>query len=277
MKRSPCSARLAALFLLVIPILLIGTSSRSLAQPQSPLDLRNGQVPVVFGAADIPDFTAYPVAAAGLKAKNEGSPNREKQIKITGFTAAHKLVLGGVDFPIQDVHFHTHSEHCRHGQPYAMEMHIVHKSQAGVNLAVGIWLTLHPNNVDNPILKPLFDNLPANAQAPDYPMPDFNLAGLLPPIGQRKMWQYDGSLTTPHEFSNVNVRWIVMDTPITISLDQLNKFRALWPEAGNFRKVQELTGAHNLRTDVPEPGTLAGVVLIGLFAMRRTRRHGASA
>ncbi len=261
MKSSPCRTRAAALFLLVAPIFLIGTSNPAFAAPQSPINLPTTLAPEPM--LD-PILFVYPDARAGLVAKNEGPGNREKSIKIEQWDPADRLYVGGFQYRLTEMHFHTHSEHFRNEQPYAMEIHLVHKRVVtpppqgppppDVNLAVGLWVQF---GAENEPLKQLFENLPTTLNG-TYAMPAFNLKGLLPPEHMRRTWRYHGSLTTPHAGSSTDVYWIVMDTPITMSPAQVQRFRDIWPETGNFRMIQPTTPAHLLRTDVPEPGTLGG-------------------
>ena len=88
----------------------------------------------------------------------------------------------------------------------------------------------------NPVLAPIFDDLPAMA-GETRPVAGVRIDDLLP--DDVSSYRYMGSLTTP-PFTE-GVRWIVLAHPITLSKHQIHAFQELFEE-GNSREVQPLNG-----------------------------------
>jgi carbonic anhydrase len=252
----------------VTTLLVLGVAQAH-AQPQSPIDLVDGLPITVF--SDALDFSGYPNnIPAGLVVENEGSPNKEKSVKVyfDPIPGTVKMKVGATDYGLLNLHFHKRSEHLRNGREYKMELHLVHKSAAGVNLAVGMWIKAGD---ENQALKEIFENIPPSASGL-MTQEVFNLSALLPPADKRQTFRYDGSLTTPHDNSTTHVKWIMFNEPISMSQAQIDAFGSFWPE-GNFREVKNM-GQYNLQTDVPEPS--AAIVLAiaaSVVAFRRWRTH----
>lgn len=272
--------RVLRLFLLLTGLLVTGITSAQGA-PQSPINLPL-TIPI-DPLLPVPVFN-YPVEPlpVGVKVKNEGSPHRQTALKADLATSTAKVTLGAVDYILQNVHFHKRSEHYLNGNHFPMEMHLVHTSAAGANLAVGRWITV--GGADNPTLQEMFANLPASG-ATRALTTVFNLHALKPTIESSSRFHYDGSLTSPDPpfnpnpndpplafTSTVDVKWIMYTEPLQMSLGQMNAFGALWNNDGNWRDLQPRTDLHNVRTNVPEPGTVWLLAVAGLVAGRSRRR-----
>jgi carbonic anhydrase len=152
-------------------------------------------------------------------------------------------------YHLKEFHFHAPSEH-HLGVAHAFELHLVHKNpQPAVctvphmedgAVAVGILFTVGAANV---ALGHILDGtLPA---APEHGHPPTEQAfandveidlvtGLLDSI--TSFITYPGSLTTPP--CTQVVRWLVSTTPLTLSQDQLDKFKNVLPEHHNARPMQ---------------------------------------
>ncbi len=129
-------------------------------------------------------------------------------------------------------HFHTPSEHLIKGRSFPMEMHIVHKSEDGELLVVGIMMK---EGKPNELLEELWKVLPLKDGKEKFREDvKINATDLFP--SNKDYYTYTGSLTTPPYTEGV--RWIVMKTPTEISKEQVNKFRSLFGE--NARDVQPL-------------------------------------
>ncbi len=103
-------------------------------------------------------------------------------------------LVDGARFDLVEFHFHHPSEHAWRGKHYAMELHLVHRTAAGLLGVVGVFLE-ERRRPDNPQLEVLWQNLPTTKGVRTYPPVPFDAASLLPP--DRHGTRYIGSLTTP--------------------------------------------------------------------------------
>jgi carbonic anhydrase len=139
------------------------------------------------------------------------------------------LMLGGVDYELDQFHFHTPSEHRFAGRGFDMEMHLVHKSAAGDTAVVGVFLQRAPTSGP---LATVFENLP-DVDAPlntRTTLPQFDLRMFLPK--SKTNYRYLGSLTTPP--CTEGVHWIVLDDTMTVSDEDMAQFARRIPFNGRF-------------------------------------------
>ncbi|XP_015438049.1 PREDICTED: carbonic anhydrase 2-like [Dufourea novaeangliae] len=162
------------------------------------------------------------------------------------------------EYEVDHLHFHwgaknnRGSEHILNGVRYPMEMHIVHRNKAYLNLSdalnyedglvvLGIFFQLQEedNRFLYPILNDIIDVQWLN-KGTKLNIP-ITLASLLP-HNTDIFYTYKGSLTTPP--CNEVVTWIIFSAPVPISLVQLNKFRSLFNGddvlTDNYRKLQDI-------------------------------------
>ena len=115
-----------------------------------------------------------------------------------------------------------------------MEMHLVHKSEDGRLVVIGV--LIKAGNI-NTAFVPLWHYLPStpgkSKQIKDVTL---NVLDLLP--SAKHTYRYTGSLTTPP--CSEDVKWFVMTTPIEMSHSQIAAFKAIL--YGNNRPVQPLNG-----------------------------------
>lgn len=148
------------------------------------------------------------------------------------------LELAGKKWFFQEFHFHTPSEHLLDSKTYPLEMHIVHKSEKGELLVLGVFMdsgALHDE------LENIWKVLPREKDARAI-VQSFNLETLLP--GDSNTYRYSGSLTTPP--CSEDVRWIVYKNVLEVSRESIELFSSifsgeLFPH-GNTRPVQALNG-----------------------------------
>ncbi|MBE9003566.1 carbonic anhydrase [Fortiea sp. LEGE XX443] len=133
-------------------------------------------------------------------------------------------------YQLLQFHFHHPSEHHINGKEYDMELHFVHRNQAGNLAVIGVFLK---SGEFNPNLQTIWDAIP-QTQGEQTQVKDtiINAASLLP--AERRFLTYSGSLTTPP--CSENVTWYVMETPIEASTEQIAKFAQLFPH--NNRPIQ---------------------------------------
>jgi carbonic anhydrase len=128
------------------------------------------------------------------------------------------------------MHFHLPGEHTVDGKHFAMEGHLVHKSEAGGLAVLGV---LFESGKENPVLKELFDKL-AKGEANNLGelTEPVNLAALL----TTGVYRYEGSLTTPP--CTEGVVWSIYAETVELSDAQINTFASRY--TGNNRPVQPL-------------------------------------
>lgn len=195
---------------------------------QSPIDLAAAAPSVVPGMS-----ASYRPAALRI-AHHE----HEADVENTGHTIqvdypeADSLTVGGESFPLLQYHFHSPSEHTLGGRQFPMEMHLVHRSAEGRLAVIGVFIE---EGEPNAAFEPVWGHLPAQ-QGSEVHLEHVrvDVDALLP--ANRATWRYDGSLTTPP--CSEGVRWFVMQTPVRLSAEQIQRFRAII--RGNSRPVQPL-------------------------------------
>ena len=113
------------------------------------------------------------------------------------------------------LHFHEPAEHHIDGVIYPMEIHFVHQDLKGNLAVVALFVK---EGLDNAFLSLIWDDVPEHANEHHEEAADLLL----------------GSLTTPP--CTEGVEWYILDTPITMSISQIDRFRSLYH--GNNRPVQ---------------------------------------
>ncbi len=131
------------------------------------------------------------------------------------------IKLDGQTFNLVQFHFHDPSEHTIEQKPFDMELHLVHRNEAGVLAVIGVLLKQGQHNA---ALQPIWDAFPTrNEPEKIVNTVKVNAEELLPL--DRKVYRYFGSLTTPPCSQGVN--WIVMQQPVELSQDQIQRFADL--------------------------------------------------
>jgi carbonic anhydrase len=192
---------------------------------QSPVNIST------FAKGDLPDI-AFSYQDIPLSLSNTG-----RMLKVA-VPAGSKAGIGGHDYALEHISFHTPSEHYMDGSPYPMEVHFVHKDAKG---AVDVIAVMMKIGAANETIEKLWSHIPA-APGQDIPVQSpaegmtFSPYDLLP--AGPEYYSYQGSLTTPP--CTEGVSWQVMQQPIEISEAQLTKFQQLF--AHNARPLQGLNG-----------------------------------
>ena len=146
--------------------------------------------------------------------------------------AGSSIGYNGRDYELLQFHFHRPSEHTVDGEPAPMELHLVHRASDGDLAVVGVLLTA--GDATNDAFAPIFDHLPAEAEAVETTDLTLAVADLLPET--TTFTTYSGSLTTPP--CSEGVRWLVLNTPVALGEAQIEAFGALFEL--NARPVQPL-------------------------------------
>lgn len=151
------------------------------------------------------------------------------------------VTIDGERYALLQFHVHTPSEHFVNGKPHAMELHMVHTSKSGKTAVVAVFFDV---GTSSSVLSELFERLPSELTTPGMALAlrdPLDLGSLLPPspAGIR----YVGSLTTPP--CTEGVLWNIELTPQTISQEQLDALRSVYPhnsrplQSFNAREVSE--------------------------------------
>ena len=168
-------------------------------------------------------------------------PSIQPQVISNGYTIQVNVDPGNIlkvdnkTYELEQIHFHSQSEHTISGEHYPMEMHLVHKSKEG-HLAVIARMLIVGSKPDSTITQ-IWSYLPSpkkkfhEMEALGYTI---DLSALIPKT--MTYYNYEGSLTTPPCTQGVD--WNVFNTPLEISSEQLNIFRALY--SNNHRPIQPL-------------------------------------
>jgi carbonic anhydrase len=203
---------------------------------QSPIDIKSSTASL--GSLPSLGFT-YPVGTYDVT-------NNGHTVQAT-FVADHErsgMTIGATFYPLQQFHLHTPSEHAIDGHHAPVELHFVHRSDAG-NLAV-IGVMVEPGAA-NAELEKIWKLAPAD-EGKGGTAHGVDVASVMP--ASHANFRYAGSLTTPP--CSERVQWIVMQTPITMSDAQIQKLEAMFSghkfPNGNARPVQPL-GARTIEVD----------------------------
>ncbi len=156
------------------------------------------------------------------------------------YSQGSSIKLDGQTYNLVQFHFHDPSEHTIDQKPFDMELHLVHRSEAGGLAVIGV---LMKQGQHNAALQPIWDAFPErNEPEQVVKTVKVNAEQFLPL--ERKVYRYFGSLTTPPCSQGVN--WIVMQQPIEISQNQIQQFAKLI--SIDARPVQPLNNRFVLRS-----------------------------
>ena len=139
------------------------------------------------------------------------------------------VLYKGKSYHLKYIDFHSKSEHTMCNTYSMLEMQLVHESDSGEKLIVGI---LYDIGDENRFLASFFGNLPQSAQQTYRSDDIMNVSIALPT--RRSMFHYTGSLTTPPTTEGVN--WFVFADVQSISENQLEQFTSL--HQNNYRPIQ---------------------------------------
>ena len=164
---------------------------------QSPID-----IPGAAPSADLPPLSfGYTAATARIEDADYG-------ILVTPETSL-ELSIGEDRYTLLQFHAHDPSEHTIDGDSYPLEIHFVHRNDAGELAVVGVMIE---EGESNPSYGPVVEGVETRGATATV-----EFAQLLPE--QLDYFTYDGSLTTPP--CSEGVRWIVLANPVEIGAEQL--------------------------------------------------------
>lgn len=135
-------------------------------------------------------------------------------------------------------HFHSPSEHTFDGKNYDLEMHIVHSNADGSALSViGVVFDQRAGGIaDNDFLATLISCKDCNSTTNKtmWTPTAADAEALLGRLDKTKLFNYEGSLTTPP--CTEIVEWNVINDPQPISTSQLQFFQRKWSGNQTYAK-----------------------------------------
>lgn len=140
------------------------------------------------------------------------------------------LVLNGVRYGLEQLHYHAPSEHTVGGRSFPVEFHFVHRADDG---AVAVVAVMAVSGAENPAWEPIVERLPTGGTAA---IDELDVGALLP--GDVATTRYEGSLTTPP--CSEGVHWNVLDAGIALSRGQIDALTSHY--VGNNRPPQPRNG-----------------------------------
>ena len=136
---------------------------------------------------------------------------------LVKFPDNYWLTVGKKPYFLTELHFREPGENAIDGKRPRMSVQFVHFSPEGVFLVVEVPIVA---GKENPVIKELWENIPAPGKEVKVEGVKINPADLLPV--DRSFYRYPGSLTTP--MCNEVVTWIVMKNPIELSEGQIAEY-----------------------------------------------------
>ena len=158
--------------------------------------------------------------------------NNGHTIQGNALTNDNTFIVENKEYKLAQFHFHTPSEHQLNGKNFDMELHFVNQNTNNQIAVLGLMIK---EGASNPYLEKAWNVIPPKEITEAVKLTEpIDLMGLLPK--DKKSFQYNGSLTTPP--CSESVKWIVLEEPIEMSKEQIDKFRNIFPD--NHRPIQSL-------------------------------------
>lgn len=189
---------------------------------QSPINLSSA-APM----AEVPDLTPHYLPLAGAVVNNGHT------LQFNPAQSGATLSIAHDAYAFAQFHFHAPAEHTLDRRAYPAELHFVHRNEAGQLAVVGVFIE---EGAENSALAALLAHAPRQSGDEFAEELSVNLTALLPP--DRAYFAYAGSLTTPP--CTEGVRWNVLRTPITASMEQIAALREAL--GSSSRHVQPVNG-----------------------------------
>lgn len=213
---------------------------------QSPIDIR---ISDITPGMDLPKielrYSQHATVQVEYKRKDMDDPrgcllrDKEETEEVEIEPGDGAAVVGGVSYQLLQFHFHTPSEHQVQGRHAPMEMHLVHRSDDGRLLVLGVLLLPGATGQADRVLADLPDECEDGTE-----LTDVDLRQLVP--HDLATVRYAGSLTTA-PFTE-GVQWF-LTAPQTLSSQGIRNFQKVFPE-DNARDVQPLND-RRLVADLP--------------------------
>jgi len=145
------------------------------------------------------------------------------------------LTIGSDVYKLKQFHFHTPSENNINDQSFPLEAHFVHATDDGKLAVVAV---MFEEGITNKILDKIWKTFPLKKEKEQtFSLSVDEVDSLMPT--NKDYYKFMGSLTTPP--CTERVKWHVLKTPLSLSVEQKTKFLNLFGHANN-RPIQETNG-----------------------------------
>jgi carbonic anhydrase len=198
-------------------------SACSKGKEQSPVDIRGAHLNKALQPIE------FHYISSSISLENNG------RTILARVAPGSYIVWGGVRYDLLRFEFHHPSEEVVNGKLTDMDVQLVHKSGDGKFAIIAVRMS-EERGSPNALLATLWPHLPTSAGTVVKVTDMVNPGGFLP--ADRGYWTYVGSLTTPP--CTEGVRWFVFENVISVSLDQLRAFTAIFKM--NSRPLQDPHG-----------------------------------
>ncbi|VAW65109.1 hypothetical protein MNBD_GAMMA11-2114 [hydrothermal vent metagenome] len=202
-----------------------GTCNADTSQRQSPIDIVNPVIDTQLTPLNLN------IADTSIDLLNNGH-TIEQVYEGTGSS----LFFNGVEYDLEQFHFHTFSEHVVAASRGDMELHGVFTDPvSGDHVVVSMMYDI--GSTSNSLLQDLINaGLPPKEGDTSTANTIINLGANLTNTGA--YYTYDGSLTTPG--CTENVTWVVLKDRAILTQQQRTAFRGIM--GNNFRPLQDVNG-----------------------------------
>lgn len=231
-----------------------------LGRAQSPIDIVSSKA---VGAAELPALKwtckGAPCAGDGVVRYDAATESKVREFYDGHFFTADnfgadgppKVTVDGAEYSLDEVHFHTPSEHTLGGKYFDLEMQLMHSTPEGRTLGVAVLLQTGDGS-DGPgwlselasVITPCHLSSDATAcklsASPTLLASKFEfkqVAVTLEPL-LNHYYRYTGSITNPP--CTEDVEWVVVRVPVEVSQDDWTAIAAL--QGKNNRPLQPLNG-----------------------------------
>ena len=191
-----------------------------LGKDQSPINIKNA-------VEDSPAKIDFDYKPSPLVVANNGHT-----IQVN-YAQGSTVTINGEKYSLLQFHFHTPSEHNINDKASAMELHLVHRNEAGKLAVVGVMLN---QGSLNPLIAEIWKQIPDVGETKTVSDRLINASNLLP--SKKSYFSYAGSLTTPP--CSEGVSWNLLVEPITVSKEQVETFAKIYQV--DARPLQPING-----------------------------------
>ncbi len=193
----------------------------SIGESQSPIDI----VAPITG--ELPDI-GFSYSEEPLKLYSA-----KHTVKVGPFEDSF-LTLEGVKYRLEEIHFHSPSEHLVESRRYELEAHLVHIGEDGGHMVLSVFIAEGEAKKDfNPLIESLEQFRLANEHDESLLIDPFDF---IPP--DPAYYGYTGSHTSPP--CTEGVKWLIFRDPFPLPGAQIERLRRVVGE--NCRPIQPLNG-----------------------------------